>query len=257
MTKAPVISVITATYNAAFLIEKTINSVLNQNYLSIEYIIIDGASTDGTIGILEKYKHQIKYISEPDRGIYDAWNKGIKMANGEWIGFLGAGDEYLSNAIESYVSYINDLNDEKLNYISSIVDVVNDERASLYTIGSKWEWPRYLSYMNIAHVGSLHSKKLFEQYGLYNINYRLVGDYELILRAGPDLQAGFIPVITAKMLFGGMSISKKSLKEAFIVKLNSGYISGYKAYFRYYFSLFKASVRFFLYKTGVYIVVRR
>ena len=87
------ISVVTVSYNAVATIEQTLLSVINQTYPNIEYIIIDGGSTDGTVDIIKKYADEIVYwISEPDKGIYDAMNKGIKKANGEWINFINAGD---------------------------------------------------------------------------------------------------------------------------------------------------------------------
>lgn len=93
MDKLPLITVITVSYNAVSTIEQTILSVINQTYEDVEYIIIDGGSTDGTVDIIRKYKDRVAYwISEPDRGIYDAMNKGIAVATGEWINFMNAGD---------------------------------------------------------------------------------------------------------------------------------------------------------------------
>ena len=100
MNKNQLISIITVSYNAVSTIEKTILSVINQTYDNIEYIIIDGGSTDGTIEIIKKYEHNISYwISEPDKGIYDAMNKGIKLAKGDWINFMNAGDTFYNNKI--------------------------------------------------------------------------------------------------------------------------------------------------------------
>ena len=94
------ISVVTVCYNAADTIEKTMLSVLNQTYHDIEYIIIDGGSTDGTVEIIRKYADRIAYwVSEPDKGIYDAMNKGIKVATGEWINFMNAGDGFVDEGV--------------------------------------------------------------------------------------------------------------------------------------------------------------
>lgn len=98
---SPLISVITVCYNAASLLEETIQSVLSQDYPNLEYLIIDGASTDGTLDIIKKYTDRIKFVSEPDKGIYDAMNKGLKLANGEWVNFMNAGDYFANGHVLS------------------------------------------------------------------------------------------------------------------------------------------------------------
>ena len=98
------VTVVTVTYNAAESLEKTILSVLQQNYSNVEYIIIDGGSTDGSVEIIKKYSDKIAYwVSEPDRGIYDAMNKGIRKATGEWINFMNAGDLFFHESTLSSV----------------------------------------------------------------------------------------------------------------------------------------------------------
>lgn len=96
----PLISVITVSYNAVLTIEQTILSVINQTYLNIEYIIIDGGSTDGTVNVIKKYADKIAYwVSESDKGIYDAMNKGIAYSHGEYCNFINAGDKFCSSSI--------------------------------------------------------------------------------------------------------------------------------------------------------------
>ena len=116
------ISVVTVCYNAADTIEKTILSVLNQTYHDIEYIIIDGGSTDGTVEIIRKYADKIAYwVSEPDKGIYDAMNKGIEVATGEWINFMNAGDRfYKSDVIKLIFDNMNCYDDVDIIYGDSL-----------------------------------------------------------------------------------------------------------------------------------------
>ena len=117
----PLISIVTVCYNAADEIENTIQSVLNQTYENLEYIIIDGASTDGTIEIIKEYKDKIAcFISEPDKGIYDAMNKGISMATGDWICFLNAGDIFAFNNSLSKAITSSDNNNVDIIYGDSI-----------------------------------------------------------------------------------------------------------------------------------------
>lgn len=95
----PLITIVTVCYNAATLIEKTILSVLGQDYPNLEYLIIDGASTDGTLNIVKKYADKVTLVSEPDKGIYDAMNKGLKLAHGTWVNFMNAGDLFADNHV--------------------------------------------------------------------------------------------------------------------------------------------------------------
>lgn len=125
----PLISVVTVSYNAVSTIEETICSVINQTYSNIEYIIIDGGSTDGTVDIIKKYADKIAYwVSEPDKGIYDAMNKGIDVATGEWINFMNSGDTFYSN-----------------NIIEKVVEQLTAEIAVVYgDVMLKYSWGNVL-----------------------------------------------------------------------------------------------------------------
>lgn len=221
----PLISIITSVFNGEKYFEQAIQSILNQTYQNIEYIIIDGNSTDQTISIIKKYQDQITYwVSEPDQGIYDAWNKGVKAAKGEWISFVGADDILYPNAMENYVNYIlmSESKDKGLDYLSAKVELVKEDLEVVRTFGEVWKWGVFKKYMNVAHVGSLHHKNLFKKYGFYNTDYKIVGDYELLLRANKHLEAGFINDVTAKMRFGGVSIKDFTVfKETFKAKVKT------------------------------------
>ncbi len=232
----PLVTIITAVFNGEKYIEQTLLSVFEQTYSKIEYIVIDGGSSDETVSILKKYNNKIFYwISEPDLGIYDAWNKGLAVANGDWIGFLGAGDLYTKEAVSDYVKIINV--HDKLDYISSRISLVDNDLKVKRIVGNSWNWKDFRRYMNVAHVGSLHSRKLFIRLGHYDNNYKIVGDYELLLRAKDNLTTAFIEKNTVLMRVGGVSDSIKVHKETFKAKVNSGDVSLFKAFLDKYVAI--------------------
>lgn len=206
MNKNPKVSVITVVYNGERFIEETIKSVLNQTYNNIEYIIIDGGSTDGTIDIIKRYENRIDYwVSESDNGIYDAWNKGIKIAKGEWISFLGADDFYLNDAITNYINLIITSPKDNIMYISSKNILCDENKNEIKIIGQKWNWNKFKVYMNVAHVGSLHNRKLYKTYGFYDTEFKICADYEFLLRVGKNLITEFLDEKTCFMRNGGIS----------------------------------------------------
>jgi glycosyltransferase involved in cell wall biosynthesis len=216
----PLISIITVVYNGDKYLEQTIKSVLNQSYENIEYIIVDGGSSDNTLDIIKKYDNEIyHWISEKDDGIYDAWNKGLTFASGDWIGFLGADDIYHENAILDYVNLL--LQNVELDYISSKVELVDNDLNIINTFGIAWSWNKFKHYMSVAHVGSLHNRNLYNKYGLYSTTYKIVGDYEMLLRPKAKLKYAFLNKITASMRNGG--ISNQMIHVAFLETLRIKY----------------------------------
>ena len=212
------VSIIIASFNDAFRLQVAINSVLSQNVPNLEVIVIDGASSDGTVHLLQSYGQRIAaWLSEPDDGIYDAWNKGISLASGDWIGFIGADDCFRPNAIAKYQDFLTDFSG--LDYISSRV-CLHYGNNSIRLIGQPWSWPKFRRFMNVAHVGSLHHRKLFEKYGIFSPKLRICGDYEFLLRPGSTLRAAFIDEVLIDMAAGGISESSAlSIIESFKVKL--------------------------------------
>ena len=178
------VSVITATYN---LIEngretyfrQMIASVRRQTYKNVEHIVIDGGSTDGTVEILQEMSQAglIKYISEKDSGIYDAMNKGAKLAEGELITFLNS-DDYFSNhnGLEKSVKVFS----EDVDYSYTPVTVVDEDKNFAYL--GRIKWLRLLRNMPFPHPGMLVRKSVFQQLGGFDTSFRLVGDYDFILR---------------------------------------------------------------------------
>jgi len=206
MNYNPRITIITSTFNAEKDIERAIKSVVAQSYKNIQFVIIDGGSTDRTIEIVKKYDNYVSVlISEKDNGIYDAWNKGLVVAEGSWIAYLGADDEYLPDAILNYVNHINKFVDVDVDYVSSKVGLIDSSGKLFRVIGKAWDWKVFKKYMCTAHVGSFHSKAFFDKYGNFNTDYKIVGDYEILLRANRNLKASFLDAITVNMQMGGVS----------------------------------------------------
>lgn len=200
------VSIITATFNSEHHLPHAINSIRKQIYENIEWIIVDGASSDSTLTLIKQNEDVIDYwISEPDSGIYDAWNKGVSLANGEWIAFLGCDDAYYPEAIEHYINYLHANIDMNFDYVSSRVNLVNARREHIQTIGRKWTWQTFRKKMVVAHVGSLHRRSLYDRFGLYDTTYKTAADYEFLLRPRESLRAGFFDLTTASMQFGGAS----------------------------------------------------
>jgi glycosyltransferase involved in cell wall biosynthesis len=136
-------SIVTVVFNGAATLQSAINSVAQQNCRDFEYIVLDGASTDGTVSILERNADRINHwASEPDAGIYDAWNKALRIARGEWIAFLGADDTYHPDALERYARAIERSPSANLQYLSSRVELIKHGKR-VRTIGSAWSWPAF------------------------------------------------------------------------------------------------------------------
>lgn len=174
------ISIITVCRNAAATIEQTLLSVLGQNYPNLEYIVIDGGSTDGTWDVISKYRSCLAYaISETDNGIYDAFNKGLAQANGDIIGILNADDQY-SPLVFNQINNEYQKNPNCGVFYGKLV-VINKEqkRWTVYPLGSHLN---LLNSMSIAHPATFVTKEMYSKHGLFDINYKIVADWDFILR---------------------------------------------------------------------------
>jgi glycosyltransferase involved in cell wall biosynthesis len=215
------VSIIIATYNASTTIKKCLESIAFQKTDECELLIIDGSSTDDTANIVKSYGTVVDYfISEPDSGIYDAWNKGIKVSHGEWIMFIGADDILLPNAINDYLNILKyNIGNKDIDYVCSKNEYVDRNGQLLKILGSEPAWNKMRKMMVAAHVASLHNRKrLFDEIGLYDSNLKICADYELLLRKGNRLRYLFIPNRIARMTVGGMSFSTKALIEEYNVR---------------------------------------
>lgn len=179
------LSIITVVYNNQKTIENAIQSVLSQSYQNLEYIIIDGKSTDGTIEIINSYRDKISFIiSESDRGIYDAMNKGIALASGDIIGLLNSDDLYADNEVlKDVMSYFQ--SDEKLDILYG--DLVYVKRDRTNKIVRKWisrqYFPLFYERGNVPpHPTLFVRSKVYKEAGVFILSYKLAADYEFMLR---------------------------------------------------------------------------
>jgi glycosyltransferase involved in cell wall biosynthesis len=237
----PLISIITATYNASAYLPKTIQSIRELNYKNIEWIIIDGKSNDNTVDLFRENEDIIKYWkSEFDNGIYDAWNKGLSHAGGEWIAFLGAGDAYKAEALDWYLELISRTS-SVADFVSSKVQLVNRNGSLLREFGEKFDFTILRKFMNVAHVGALHHKSLFERFGYFDLSYKSSADYDFLMRSGKKITPLFLDRVTATMLQGGVSNSYGAIFETYIIQKK--FSAGLVAKIRLGLSCFKRFIR--------------
>jgi glycosyltransferase involved in cell wall biosynthesis len=219
-TDLPLVTVVTAVFNGRPYVAGCLESVLTQNYPNIEHIILDGGSTDGTLDVLRQYDDRVAFWkSEQDKGVYDAWNKALSLARGEWICFLGVDDIYLPGAISAYVALAR--NNPEAEFLSSKAKLDHPTGYSP-VFGGPWSWPRFATAMSTIHVGTMHHRSLFERLGIFDSTYRIAGDYELMLRAKATLRTAFLPEVTVVMRAGGVSDSTAGLYEARRAKVMNG-----------------------------------
>jgi len=244
-------SIIIATYNAESGIQKTIDSLRNQILRDFELIMIDGSSTDNTVRIIQENNDLVSYfVSEPDLGLYDAWNKGIKVAKGDWICFLGAGDILKADAFYRYNQLLLTIN-ANIDYISAKVNRVDERGEVLTVLGRKWIWNEFKYNMTVAHVGSLHFKSLFLDYGLFDLSYKICSDYEFLLRKKNGLNCLFLDYVIGDMPIGGVSFSTKALFESARAKVKTAHQPIFKVvtqFFVQYFLLKSFRIRHKIFK---------
>ena len=201
------ISLITVCYNAENTIDQCIQSVFGQSFKNIQYIIIDGGSTDKTIRIIDRYKDKINiFLSGPDAGIYDAMNKGIKLAGGDIIGMLNADDCFADNTVLSTVAEAFKQQDAPiiygdLDFVNSRGSIIRKWRSAQYSPGMfNWGWMP-------PHPTFYCKRELFHQFGFYSLDYGTAADYELMLRFMHlhKINAFYIKKIIITMKIGGIS----------------------------------------------------
>lgn len=203
------VSIITVVRNNAAIIKDSIDSVLGQTYKNIEYIVVDGASTDGTVEIVRSYGKKIaKLISEPDKGIYDAMNKGIRLATGDIVGFLNSDDLYADQyVVENVVNCIIENNVDSCYGDLVYVDRNNINKIVRYWQAGDYNKENFKKGWMPPHPTFFVKRKIYEKYGCFNLKFTLAADYELMLRLlfKYEISTCYIPKILVKMRSGGKS----------------------------------------------------
>jgi glycosyltransferase involved in cell wall biosynthesis len=205
----PKITVIVAVYNRQETLAECLDSIFSQTYCEIEVIVIDGGSTDGSVDIIHGYEEKISYwITEPDTGIYDAWNKALPHVTGEWVCFVGSDDYFRDVDVLSKIAW-------ELETISSVTDFaysrvmrVNQNGLDLFEEGTPWEIARKSlgRGMTVPHPAMMHRNRVFTEGGYFDPEFRIAGDYELFLRECRQDNVVFLSAVCAiSMRQGGIS----------------------------------------------------
>ncbi len=208
----PILSVVTVVRNGIDFIDDTLRSVSSQTYLEREHIIIDGGSTDGTLDVIARYAaHLAQVVSEPDRGIADAFNKGIRAAHGDYVLFLNA-DDYLAgpNVLGAVAQAITAAASPTLVYGDCQV-VERTTRRQMYDVRPQFSRRRFLWGFSLPHPSLFFHRRYFEQYGMYDLSFKLAMDLELLARGVLRESLLHVPVVVSVMRHGGVSTQDRGL----------------------------------------------
>ncbi|MEM8899088.1 MAG: glycosyltransferase family 2 protein [Bacteroidota bacterium] len=238
------ISLVTVCFEAEAFLEDCIQSVLKQDYPNIEYIIIDGGSSDGTLKIIKKYENRIsKWISEADEGLYDAMNKGINMASGEVVGFLHADDLYEHISVISHV--MGAFQDEKIGTVYGdlvYVEADNTDQITRYYPAQDFHINKFRKGLMPPHPTFFVRKSLYEEFGGFDMSYRICADFDLMVRIlyREKVASAYLPEVLVRMRNGGIStssikstltINQEMLKACKKYGLNTNLLLIYSKYF--------------------------
>lgn len=229
------VTVVTPCFNSEKTIAKTLESIASQTYQNMEYIIVDGGSTDDTLAVIESYRNRLPkktiVISEKDQGIYDAMNKGIKRASGELIGVVNSDDWYEPDTISQVISHYQKAELEVVYGLQRTYLNGKEKATFIYHHD-------FLPQQMITHPTCFVTKKAYEKLGLFDLQYRSAADYDLMLRFYQSKQVTFTPVLKVLSNFqlGGMSSSQVGVRENALVRYRYGYLSKK----RYYFVIWKS-----------------
>lgn len=225
------ISIITATYNSSKTIADTIISVNNQNYTNIEHIIIDGDSIDDTLSIINHLPNRVvEIVSEPDKGIYDAMNKGIGLATGDIIGILNSDDFYTSSDVLTQI--VNIFEQTKCDAVYGDLEYIDEK--DINKVIRIWKSKKYRKGLfkegwHPAHPTFFVKREIYKKYGNFNLKYKIAADYEIMLRfiEKKNIKTVYLPITMVKMRMGGASNQNiknilKANKECYLAWKDNG-----------------------------------
>jgi glycosyltransferase involved in cell wall biosynthesis len=230
MRKHSKLSIVLATFNCADTLQDCLNSIAEQTVPDVEVIVVDGASTDSTLEIIKANREMITHwISEPDKGIYDAWNKAIQLGSGDWFYFIGGDDKLHANdSIARVMEQIRELPDETVIAYGSVC--LTRMNGSTTRTGAEWDQIRedMHAQMCIPHQGAFHARALLDRFGGFDNTLEIAGDYKLIMQslelAAPVFLVG---IVVADQYAGGKSALRKhrtlALSEFRKVQVELGY----------------------------------
>jgi len=233
------VSIITSVYNNKATIEDAIKSVLSQTYENIEYIVVDGASSDGTVEVIQKYADKLAaFVSEKDRGIYDGLNKGVDLATGDIVAFLHSDDIYANeNVIKEVVELFQTQELDSVYGDLVYVDKVNTSKVFRYWKSGAYAIEKLKRGWMPPHPTFFVKRELYEKYGKFDLSFKIAADYDFMLRVlgKHKISTAYLPKVLYKMRVGGASnrsignILQKSKEDARALKNNN--IGGYATLF--------------------------
>ena len=228
------ISIVSAVFNEEKNIYRTLKSLKKQKYKNFEYIVIDNNSSDKTIEIIKKFTadFNIIIISEADKGIYFAWNKALKIFHGDFIAFIGAGDEYINS--KSLLRLVQEISEDNTDYVHAKYQYGN----KIY--GEHLVWGNFKKYMTIMHSGALTSRNFIETNGFFNEEYYYASDYEYLLRSKGNINDIFVDEVVVRMLEYGVTNTKATaIYEAYQIKNKLKLNTSIENFFQFIFLLTK------------------
>jgi glycosyltransferase involved in cell wall biosynthesis len=224
----PLVSIITPCRNSETYIEETILSVINQTYPNIEYIVVDGGSTDATLEIIRRYEASItRWTSEPDEGMYQAINKGMSRVRGDIVAYLNSDDLYFPDTISKVVDFFKA--NQSIDVVYGNPDIIDGDGKKLYTwIYPNFNWKRFTSadYMMMGQPATFWRRALMDKIGLFDESMKMASDFDFFIRAGMSGTLGHVSDALAQFRFhsAALSSNQKELNDQEVILIHERYL---------------------------------